>query len=228
MLMLILLPEGFLRSQVLVESTAAIVGQEMVLLSSIEDRVYQERLGGDRRAVEQIRCDVLREMLTAKLFVDQSRIDSLIISSAYVESDLNVRMNDAIRSAGSEQILEEYFRKDIIEIREDIRQALIEQRIISEVQSSIVQDITVTPNEVRRFFSTIPRDSLPIIPARVQVSIIQFDAPDFETSRMEARQRLLDIRNKILEGQSFNMMAVLYSEDPGSASRGGELGFMLK
>ena len=164
MLMLILLPEGFLRSQVLVESTAAIVGQEMVLLSSIEDRVYQERLGGDRRAVEQIRCDVLREMLTAKLFVDQSRIDSLIISSAYVESDLNVRMNDAIRSAGSEQILEEYFRKDIIDIREDIRQALIEQRIISEVQSSIVQDITVTPNEVRRFFSTIPRTVCPSSP----------------------------------------------------------------
>ena len=137
-------------------------------------------------------------------------------------------MNDAIRNAGSEKVLEDYFRKDIIEIREDIREALIEQEIISEVQNSIVQDITVTPNEVRKFFTSIPKDSLPIIPERVQVSIIQFNAPDYETSRTEARQKLLDIRNKILEGQSFSMMAILYSEDTGSASNGGEIGYMLK
>ncbi len=228
LLFLLIIPGGLLKSQVLVESVAAIVGQEMVLLSDIEDRVYQERLGGDRRPEDQIRCDVLKEILTAKLFVDQSRIDSLIVNSTYVESDLNVRMNDAIRSAGSEQVLEDYFRKDIIEIREDIRKALIEQETVSEVQNSIVQEATVTPNEARKFYSSIPKDSLPIIPEKVQVSIIQLDAPDFEASRTEARQKLLDIRNKILEGQSFTMLAVLYSEDPGSASKGGEIGYMLK
>jgi len=227
-LICVLLPSTVLRSQVLVESVAAIVGQEMILLSDVEDRVYQQVLSGDKRAIETIRCESFNDILISKLFVDQSKLDSLIVSTTYIDSDVNLRINEAIRNAGSEEVLEEYFRKDIIEIKNDIREALIEQQIISQVQNSLVQDVTVTPNDVRKFFSSIPKDSIPIIPAKVQVSIIQFNAPNLDESKTEARQKLLDIRNKIMEGQSFNMMAIMYSEDPGSAIKGGELGYLLK
>lgn len=221
-------PHNILKSQVLVESVAAIVGQEMVLLSDIEDRVYQQLVSGDKRPIEDIRCEVLNEILISKLFVDQSKIDSLVINDAYIDTDVNVRINEAIINAGSEETLEEYFRKDIIEIKNDIRELLVEQQIISQVQSSLVKDVKITPNDVRKFFSGIPKDSLPLIPAMVQVSIIQFNPPNYEESKSDARQKLLEIRNKIMEGQSFNVMAILNSDDPGSAINGGELGYLLK
>lgn len=104
----------------------------------------------------------------------------------------------------------------------------MEQTVVREVQGTIAQGITLTPNELKRFYNSIPKDSLPVVPARVKLSIIQLDPPENEENKAEARQKLLDIRSKILAGQSFNVMAMMYSEDPGNATKGGELGFMLK
>jgi len=116
----------------------------------------------------------------------------------------------------------------MVEIRRDIRKALIEQEIIREVQSNIAADVAVTPNQLRKYYSSIPNDSLPVIPARVQLSIIQLDPPGKEENKAEARQRLLDIRSEILAGKSFNVLAVMYSEDPGTARNGGELGYSVR
>jgi peptidyl-prolyl cis-trans isomerase SurA len=104
----------------------------------------------------------------------------------------------------------------------------LDQSIIREVQGTIAQGITLTPVELKRFYNSIPKDSLPVVPAKVKLSIIQLDPPENEENKAEARQKLLDIRSKILAGQSFSVMAMMYSEDPGNASKGGELGFMLK
>ena len=136
-------------------------------------------------------------------------------------------MNDAIRKAGSEKILEEYFKKSMVEIRRDIRKVLVEQPDCFEVQNNITADLAITPNDVKRYFANIPKDSLPVIPARVQLSIIQLDPPANEENKAEARQKLLDIRSQILAGKSFNVLAILYSED-GSASNGGEIGYKLR
>ena len=214
--------------QVLVESVAAIVGNEVVYLSDVENSLIDMRRSGDRRSPGLLRCNIFQDLLITKLFLDQARIDSIEVTEDMVEPDLNMRINDAIRRAGSESNLEEYFKKSMIEIRRDIRKALVDQQIVSEVQSNIAADITITPAELRRFFSSIPKDSLPVIPSRVQLSLIQFDPPDNEENKAAARQRLLDIRSEILEGKSFNVLAVIYSEDLASATNGGEIGYKLK
>jgi peptidyl-prolyl cis-trans isomerase SurA len=214
-------------AQVLVESVAAIVGNEVIYLSDIENGVIDARRGNPRIPVEDLRCGVFQELLIAKLFVDQARIDSIQVTDDTVEGDLNMQINDAIRTAGSEKALEDYFKKSMVEIRRDIRKALVEKQVVSEVQSSITSDLSITPNDVKRYFNTIPKDSLPVIPSKVQLSIIQLDPPNNEENKAAARQKLLDIRSEILAGKSFKMLAVLNSED-GSGINGGEVGYKLK
>jgi peptidyl-prolyl cis-trans isomerase SurA len=215
-------------SQKLVESIAAIVGNEVVYLSDIENTVSERRRNGDRTPLDELRCKVFQELLVSKLFLDQARIDSIEVTDDAVEGDLNLRMNDAIRQAGSEKTLENAFKKSIVEIRRDLRKALVENQIIAEVQSKITANKSITPNDVKRYFSGIPRDSLPVVPARVQLSIIQLDPPDNEANKAEARQKLLNIRSEILAGKSFSVLAILNSEDPGTAANGGEVGYKLR
>jgi peptidyl-prolyl cis-trans isomerase SurA len=216
-----------LNAQILVESVAAIVGNEVIYLSDIENGVMDARRGNPRIPIDEIRCRVFQELLIAKLFVDQARIDSIQVTDDAVEGDLNMQINEAIRTAGSEKALEDYFKKSMIEIRRDIRKALLEQQVVSEVQSSITSKLAITPNDVRRYFNTIPKDSLPVIPSKVQLSVIQLDPPNNEENKAAARQKLLDIRSEILAGKSFKMLAVLNSED-GSGINGGEVGYKLK
>jgi peptidyl-prolyl cis-trans isomerase SurA len=215
------------QSQTLVESVAGIVGNEVIYLSEVETGVMDLRRSEPRIPLEEVRCRVFQDLLIAKLFVDQARIDSIEVTDDMVEADLNMRINDAIRTAGSEKALEDYFRKSMIEIKRDIRKAMVEQQVVQQVQGSISADLTITPSEARRYYNSIPKDSLPVIPARVQISIIQLDPPQLEENKAEARQKLLDIRSEILAGKPFNVLAIMHSED-GSATSGGEIGYKMK
>jgi len=216
-----------INAQTLVESIAAIVGNEVVYLSDIENSTIDLRRDGSKEPIDELRCKVFQELLISKLFVDQARIDSIQVTDDMVEGDLNLKINEAIRQAGSEKILESYFKKSMVEIRRDIRKNLIEQMVVSEVQNNISKDLSVTPNDVKRYFNSVPKDSLPVIPSKVQISIIQLDPPDNEENKAAARQKLLDIRSQILAGKSFSVLAVLNSED-GSATKGGEIGYKLR
>ena len=120
----------------------------------------------------------------------------------------------------------QFFKKSMIEIRRDIKKTMMEQEIVREVQGKIAKNITVTPAALKKFYSSIPKDSLPVIPAKYEISIIQLDPPDNEDNKAEARQKLLDIRSQILAGKSFNVLAIIYSEDTESAKNGGEIGFL--
>jgi peptidyl-prolyl cis-trans isomerase SurA len=214
--------------QKLVESVAAIVGNEVIYLSDVEGTVADLRRSGKKGPVDKLTCEVFNEMLVSKLFIDQARIDSIEVTDDVIEGDLNMRMNDAIRQAGSEQALEAYFKKSMIEIRRDIKKTMLEQEVVREVQSKIAKDLKVTPAGLKRFYNSLPKDSLPVIPAKYELSIIQLDPPSNEDNKAEARQKLLDIRSQILAGKSFNVLAMLYSEDPESAKNGGEIGYMAR
>jgi peptidyl-prolyl cis-trans isomerase SurA len=215
-------------SQVLVESIAAIVGNEVIYMSDLENTVADLRRGGNKTPVDELRCNVFQEMLISKLFLDKARIDSIIVSDDAVEGDLNMRMNDAIRRAGSEEALVDYFKKGMVEIRRDIKKSLLEQETVRQVQSKIAENITITPGQVKKYYSSIPKDSLPVIPAKYELSIVQIDPPSNEENKTEARQRLLNIRSQILAGKSFNVLAIMYSEDTESAKKGGEIGFLTR
>jgi peptidyl-prolyl cis-trans isomerase SurA len=215
-------------SQVLVESVAAIVGNEVIYLSDLENALTDLRRNGDKTPIDELTCKVFQQMLVSKLFIDQARIDSVNVTDDAVEGDLNMKMNDAIRTAGSEEALVAYFKKSMVEIRRDIKKNLLEQEVVGEVQRGISKNITITPNALKKFYNSIPKDSLPVMPAKYAISLIQLDPPDNEENKAEARQKLLDIRSQILAGKSFSVLARLYSEDASTAKNGGEVGFMVR
>jgi peptidyl-prolyl cis-trans isomerase SurA len=217
-----------LNAQVLVESIAAIVGNEVIYMSDLESSVADLRRSGNKTPYNDLKCNVFQEMLVSKLFLDKARIDSIVVSDDAVDGDLNMRMNDAVRRAGSEEALVEYFKKSMVEIRRDIKKTLMEQETVREVQSKIAQNISITPGDIKRYFAALPKDSLPIIPAKYEVGIIQIDPPSNEDNKAEARQKLLDIRSQILAGKSFNVLAIMYSEDTESAKKGGEIGYLTR
>ncbi len=219
---------ALINAQPLVESIAAVAGNEVIYLSDLEATVTDLRRTGNKTPQDELRCKVFQEMLISKLFVDQARIDSIEVTDDAIEGELNMRINDAIRRAGSQEALEEYFKKSILEIRRDIRRTMIEQEVVREVQSKISENLTMTPSGVKRFYSNINKDSLPIIPAKYQLRLIQLDPPSNEDNKAEARQRLLDLRSQILEGKSFSVLARLYSEDKESAKNGGEIGYLTR
>jgi peptidyl-prolyl cis-trans isomerase SurA len=223
------LPGMFIANcQVLVESVAAIVGNEVIYLSDIENTITDLRRNGNKTPMDELTCTVFQQMLVSKLFMDQARIDSITVSDDQVEGDLNMKMNDAIRTAGSEQALVTYFKKSMLEIRRDIKKNLLEQQVVGEVQSKISKNLTLTPSALKKYYNEIPKDSLPVVPAKYEVSLIQIDPPFNDDNKAEARQKLLDIRSQILAGKSFGVLARLYSEDTESAKNGGEIGFMVR
>ena len=214
--------------QQLVDEISAIVGDEKILLSEIESLVLTQRSRGDRTPAERLRCEILEDMMVQKLFLDQSRIDSIVVTDDEVDRSLNMRLNDFIMTAGSEKNLEDYYNKSMVEIKRDLRKMMKNELLTSEMQQTMAMDITTSPSEVRKFYTSHNPDSMPLIPAKVELSIIQIDPPGNEVNKLETRQRLLDLRRRIIEGESFKALAILYSEDEGTAANGGELGFVTR
>lgn len=214
--------------QQVVESIVGVVGNEVIYLSDVEGQVVQLKAERDPTPIDLLRCRVFEDQLIQKLFLDQARIDSIEVSPESVEADLSSRLTEYVRRAGSEQALETYFNKSMAEIRKDLREMLTNQYIVQETQGTIAQNITVTPDEIKKYFNSMPKDSLPLVPRKVQLSIISVEPPDMEASKAEVRQRLLELRSRIINGESFSTLAVLYSEDPGTAPKGGETGFTLR
>src|SRR5664280_2167657 len=150
------LPGVFIaNSQVLVESVAAIIGNEVVYLSDLENTVSDARRNGNKMPVDELTCRILQQMLVSKLFMDQSRMDSITVTDDAVEGDLNMRMNDAIRTAGSEEALVGYFKKSLLEIKRDIKKTLLEQQVVGEVQGKISKNITTVSYTHLRAHETV-------------------------------------------------------------------------
>jgi peptidyl-prolyl cis-trans isomerase SurA len=141
--------------------------------------------------------------------------------------ELDNRLSYFISMIGSPEALEEYFGKTILEIKEDMRKSVRDASITRQMQSTITGEVTVTPSEIREYYNDLPRDSIPYIDSKVQLSQITRYPPVDEAAIFEVKQTLLDLRRRILDGEKFTTLAVLYSEGP-SASQGGEIGFMGK
>jgi peptidyl-prolyl cis-trans isomerase SurA len=217
-----------LRSQsVIIDRVVAIVGKNTVLQSEIETQVLQmQAQGAPLRA--NTRCQILEELLEQKLMINQAVIDSIEVTDSDVELEMNSRLQYFIRQIGSEEALEEYYNKSLLEIKEDLRDIVRDQLVTREVQQEIAGSITVTPSEVRSFYNRLPADSLPMINSQVELrQIIKY--PEYsETEKFEVKDRLNQLRQRIAGGDDFATMAILYSQDPGTSRKGGELGFVSK
>lgn len=210
-----------------VDKTVAIVGNEMISLSDIESEAQMMRaqgLGSDR----SVRCELLENMMTAKLFLMQSRIDSLTVNNDMVEASLNQRMDQVRTSLGGDEQVESYFGKPMYKLRQEWRSQLEDQTLTQQEQMEIANNIPdITPYDVKQYLDTVDVSSLPQIPIKYKMSQICV-YPDREAAAIAVKEKLLSIRERILNGEKFATLARLYSEDPGSARKGGELGMASK
>lgn len=210
-----------------IDKTVALVGNSMILLSQVEsEALYMQRMG--YASGSNLRCEVLENIMVTKLFYTQALLDSLAVNPDMVEAALNDRMDNILTSLGGEEGAENYFGKPLRELREEWRQQILEQNLASEMRRNVAGKVgDVTPREVERFYKRTDKDSLPMIPAQYKISEIVL-YPNVERAELAVRERLLEFRQRVLDGEKFSLLATLYSEDPGSAMRGGELGMSSK
>lgn len=210
-----------------IDRVVAIVGKNFVLQSEIEGQMLQMRAQGIP-VRSNTPCQIFEELLEQKLLINQAALDSIEVTDAEVEMEMNSRLQYFIRQIGSEEALENYYNKSLLEIKEDLRDIVRDQLITREMQMEITRGVKVTPSEVRSFFNSIPADSLPMINSQVELrQIIKY--PEYsDIEKFEVKERMNNLRQRIIGGDDFNTMAILYSQDPGSARRGGELGFLSR
>jgi len=151
----------------------------------------------------------------------------VVVSEATVMNQVESRLNYFISQIGSKEKMEEYFHKSTLALREDLRDMIREQQIIQQMQQKLVGDIKSTPADVRRYFKELPTDSIPTVPAQVELQLISFEPPVAIEEINRIKDRLRDFTERVNSGKGdFSVLARLYSEDTESAKRGGELGFM--
>ena len=174
----------------MVDQILAIVGDKIVLQSDVENQVLQYRAQG-YYGMKDLKCEVLEEVLTQKLLLNQAELDSIGVSGNAVEEELDKRIMYFVRQIGSEKKLEEYYHKSIPEIKEDFRKLIREQLLAQNMQREIIMGIKVSPKEVGKYYRSIPEDSIPLINSEYEVSQIVLYPPDSENARLEARDKLL-------------------------------------
>jgi len=206
-----------------IDEIVAVIGNEIILYSDVQIQKNQIKAQGFRGSLDD--CQVLEEILFEKLMLNQAKVDSLEVTDDMVQGQLNRRMEVFIRQIGSVEALEEYYGKSMGEIREDFFDVLKDQLLVQRMESEISSDINVTPSDVQDFFNEIPKDSLPYVNASVEMAqIVKYP----EVSREEkerVRARLTEFKQQVESGQEdFEILAALYSDDPGSAAKGGNLG----
>lgn len=206
----------------LIDKTIALVGNEAIMLSQLESEV-QMMMAQGITSDKNLRCAILENMLSQKLFLNQAKLDSLTVRSDQVEMELMDRINNAMASLGGEKAMETYFKKPIHKIKSDWRDVLSEQSLTQQMQQNVMQSAgSMTPSEVERFYKKVDKDSLPIVSTQYKISQIVL-YPSKEHATLAVKERLLEFRDRILKGERFSTLATLYSQDPGSAVRGGEL-----
>ena len=202
-----------------------VVGDEAILKSEVED-YRKEILMQNQRIEGDPYCFIPEQLAIRKLFLDQAKLDSIVVQESNVNRTLEYLVNEYIASTGSVERLEEYYGKKMAGIRDDLRQQIREQQLVEGVQQKHFGNVQLTPSEIRKYYNTLPQDSLPFIPTTLEVQIITAEPviPLAEIDKVKASLR--DYTVQINNGEKeFSTLALLYSEDP-SAVKGGELGFM--
>jgi len=208
-----------------IDQVIAVVGGHIILESEIEAQYMQYRLQeGITESSSTVKCSMLESMLFQKLLLNQAELDSVVVSDAQVESEMDRRLRYYIGLLGSPEKFEEFYKKSIIEFKDETREQVKELLLAQNVQEKITGDVKITPTEIRAFFKKIPEDSIPFINAEVELAQIVKLPPINREETDKVKNKLQELRYRILNGENFATLAILYSEDPGSAKNGGELG----
>jgi len=198
-----------------------------IVLKSELEMAYQSYLAEGNPASEEARCELLNRLILNKLMVAKAEIDSVYVTDIEVDQNTDQRMQMILQSSGnSPEQLERTYGKTLEQIKLELRDQIREQLVSREMTSRITKNITVTPSEIRKFYSKIPADSLPFYSSDVEVAQLVRVAKVSKSQKDEARQKLYDLRERILKGENFNELAMKNSEDPSAQYNGGEMGYV--
>ena len=210
-----------------VDKTVAVVGGETILISDVEAEVQQMRAGGSS-SDRDMRCEVLEAMMESKLFLMQARVDSLTVNYDMVEGNLSQRIDWFRTQLGGDEEMEKYFGKPVYKLRQEWQKALEEQSLTEQERYQVAEKTPeVTPYDVQQYMDATDPEDLPVVPMKYQLSQVCI-YPDRQAAALAVKDKLLSLRERIMNGEKFATLARIYSEDPGSARRGGELGMASK
>lgn len=223
---LIFFPGKIQAQDKVVDRIIAVVGQNMVLESDIESQYLQAKMQGSiEGASRTVKCQILESMLLQNVMLNQAELDSVQVSDSEVEQSLDQRLHYFISQFGSQEKLEEYYGKTLLEIKEEFRSLVKNNMLVQKVQENITKNVFVTPSDVKVFYTQMPADSVPLISAKVEMRQIVKIPPVSLEQKVMIKEKLRDLRRRVMEGENFATLAILYSEDQGSAAKGGEIGF---
>lgn len=207
-----------------VDKVVAVVGDNIILKSEV-DQQYAQYISQGNKADENTKCLFLQNMLSQKLLTQQAVLDSITVTDDDVDNEVNRRMRVMISRAGGQEKLEEFLGRSVIQYKDEIRKDIQEQLVAQKMQAKITEKVEVTPLEVQRYYDKFPKDSLPQFNTEVEVGEI-ITYPELNKKEKEFyKDKAEGLRLRIKGGESFSTLARLYSQDPGSAKEGGDLGF---
>jgi peptidyl-prolyl cis-trans isomerase SurA len=204
-----------------------VVGDEPILRSEVEAWRLQEQSQGVKFSGDPY-CVIPEQLAIQKLFLHQADLDSITVSDNEIMSSVDRNISMMIKRAGSKEKLEEWYQKPLSRIRDMIREQARVEKLVSTVKSNLIGNITVTPSEIRQYYNNLKVDSIPMIPADMEVEIITAEPPYDQAEIAEIKDRLRDFTERVNKGANFSTLAMMYSDDRLSAKQGGELGFMGK
>ena len=211
-----------------IDGIVAVIGKSIIMRSDLEKHFNDYKM--QYKTVEnpdEIYCTILENLVYNKLMVNQAELDSIEVSDEEVDYRLNTRIQYFLQQTGGDvKYIENYFHKSMADIKKEMREMMYEQALIEQVQAGITGSITITPSEVNQFASNISPDSMPIVSTTYQFGEVVKIPPVSDDEIASVKEELLSYRERVLRGERFGALARLYSDDPGSASKGGDLGFV--
>ncbi|MCX6182460.1 MAG: peptidylprolyl isomerase [Bacteroidetes bacterium] len=215
-------------AQQVLDDIVGVVGGHIVLESDITMQL--EQMSGQGFPMDDnSRCAVFEDFMFQKLLVHQAQVDSLEVSDKQVDDELDRRLNYFLaQMGGSETEFEKHFNKSILEFKEEFRPIIKNNILAQQMRSKITSDVKITPAEVRQYFNKLPKDSLPLIPAKYELAQITVKPKMNSSERDRIYAEAQKIRSDLLKGKDFGWMAYIYSDDPGSKAKKGELGFVSR
>lgn len=215
----------FAQQKIILEEVVAVVGDYPLFTSELEAEYFQMKMQYQDYEGD-IRCHVLDQLLTQKLLLQKADIDSIVVDENRVESEIERRLRFYAQQIGGEDALEKYLGKTILQYKDEIRDRIRQQMLVEDTRNQLLSDVKVSPTEVRKFFNEIPKDSLPLFDAEVEVGVLLIKPEASEYARKYAFETISKLREEIIRGErDFDIAASVYSDDVGSRVQGGELGY---
>ncbi|NPA68597.1 MAG: peptidylprolyl isomerase [Chlorobi bacterium] len=218
-----------LAQEQIIDEIVGIVGQKIILKSDVESTALQYKSRGENHGNEkQERCFALEELLYQALLVNQAAIDSIEVSDAQVEAELQRRMNMFEEQTGGREAMEKYFNKPYAEIENRFRDIVKDQLLANQMEATVTGNITVTPEEVKKFFKSFPKDSLPLIESKIELAQIVIYPKIKDEQVNQIKKTLKRYKERVENGEDFAFLANLYSDDLASAQKDGDLGWIRR